>query len=178
MNIRGLDTTIEKLSNLKPVFRIDGTITAGNSSGINDGAAVLAICSDKFVSEQRIDPLAEIVSYSIKATSPELFGVAPAQAIFDALKKANLTLNDIDLIESNEAFAAQTLALSKEVGWDLNKVNVNGGAIALGHPIGASGARILVTLIHEMKRCCSEYGLAAICVGGGMGIAMLVKNLF
>ena len=171
------DTTLAGLSRLKPAFAPQGTITAGNASGVNDGAAAIAIASGARVEQWGLHPLARIVSWASHGTAPELFGIAPAGAVQRALAKAGLTLNDIGLIEANEAFAVQMLALSQEVGWDLEKVNVNGGAIALGHPIGASGARILVTLLHEMQRQRSRYGLATLCCGGGMGIAMIVESV-
>jgi acetyl-CoA C-acetyltransferase len=170
------ETTLAKLSQLKPAFRADGTITAGNASGINDGAAALVIASEPRASASGIQPLARILSCASHAMHPHEFGIAPAGAVRRALDKAELRLEQIDLIESNEAFAVQSLALTKEVGWDLEKVNVNGGAIALGHPIGASGARILTTLLFEMERRRARYGLATLCVGGGMGIAMVVER--
>ncbi|MCS6861919.1 MAG: acetyl-CoA C-acetyltransferase [Abditibacteriales bacterium] len=171
------DTTLERLSQLKPAFRPDGTITAGNASGINDGAAALVIASESRALASGLRPMARILSYAAYAMHPHEFGIAPAGAVRRALERAALPLEQIDLIESNEAFAVQTLALTKEVGWDLERVNVNGGAIALGHPIGASGARILTTLLHEMERRCVRYGLATLCVGGGMGIAMVVERV-
>lgn len=169
-------TTVESLAKLRPAFEANGTITAGNASGINDGAAALVIVSEKRVGEAGVRPLGRIVSWASAGLDPELFGVAPAAAVRLALQRAALTLDDIGLIEANEAFAVQSLALAREVGWDMARVNVNGGAIALGHPIGASGARILVTLLHEMKRRQVRYGLATLCIGGGMGIAAVVER--
>jgi acetyl-CoA C-acetyltransferase len=170
------DTTLEKLSQLKPAFRPDGTITAGNASGLNDGAAALVVASAEKARALGVPPLARILSCASHAMHPHEFGIAPAGAVHRALDRAELRLEHIDLIESNEAFAVQSLALTKEVGWDLERVNVNGGAIALGHPIGASGARVLTTLLYEMKRRRARYGLATLCVGGGMGIAMVVEG--
>lgn len=169
-------TTAESLSKLRPAFKKDGTVTAGNASGINDGAAALVVMTKEKAEELGIEPLATIVSYASAGVEPEIMGIGPVPATKKALKKANLTIEDLDLIEANEAFAAQSLAVAKELGFDMEKVNVNGGAIALGHPIGASGARILVTLLHEMKRRNSKYGLATLCIGGGMGEAVIVKR--
>lgn len=169
-------TTVEKLARLKPVFRKEGTITAGNASGLNDGAAGLVLASGETVRTLGLTSLARVVSWAQSATRPEDFGIAPAQAVRTALDRAGLSLEDLDLIEANEAFAVQSLALGREVGWDPDRVNVNGGAIALGHPIGASGARILVTLLYELRRREEKYGLAALCIGGGMGIAMVVAS--
>jgi len=169
-------TTIESLSKLRPAFKKDGTVTAGNASGINDGAAALIVMTKEKAEELGIEPFATIVSYASAGVEPEIMGIGPIPATRKALKKANLTIEDLDLIEANEAFAAQSLAVAKELGFDMEKVNVNGGAIALGHPIGASGARILVTLLHEMKRRNSKYGLATLCIGGGMGEAVIVKR--
>jgi acetyl-CoA C-acetyltransferase len=169
-------TTIEKLGKLRPAFKKDGTVTAGNSSGINDGAAALVIMSKKKAVEMGIKPLATLVSHSSAGVDPKIMGYGPVPATRNALKRANLTIDDMDLIEANEAFAAQSLAVAKDLNLDMSKVNVNGGAIALGHPIGCSGARILVTLLHEMKKRDSEYGLATLCIGGGMGEAVIVKG--
>jgi len=168
-------TTVETLSQLKPAFEAGGSITAGNASGLNDGAAAIAMASSSVVERLGLKPLAKVVSWASSATEPELFGVAPAEAVRRALAKGGLTLADIDLIEANEAFAVQMLALSQEVGWDMEKVNVNGGAIALGHPVGASGTRIVATLLYEMQRRQSRYGLATLCCGGGLGIAMILE---
>ncbi|MCM8824800.1 MAG: acetyl-CoA C-acetyltransferase [Candidatus Omnitrophica bacterium] len=170
------DTSIEKLSKLKPVFKENGTITAGNASGINDGAAAVVVASEDAVSRMSLKPMAEIISFGEAGLEPALMGLGPVSATEKALQKTGLSLDEIDLIEINEAFAAQVLAVSKILKLDMKKVNVNGGAIALGHPIGASGARILVTLLHEMKKRSSKYGLATLCIGGGEGVAMIVKN--
>lgn len=168
--------TVEKLSKLRTAFKKEGTVTAANASGINDGASALVIMSKEKADELGIKPLATILSYTNVGVEPSIMGIGPVPATKKALKKANLKLEDIDLIEANEAFAAQALAVTRELKWDLKKVNVNGGAIALGHPVGASGARILTTLLHEMKKRDSEHGLATLCVGGGMGVAMVVKS--
>lgn len=169
-------TTLEALSKLRPAFEPTGTITAANASGLNDGAAAVVVASKRRVRELGAPVLARIASWASAATEPEMFGVAPAGAVKLALQKAHLTLDDVGLIEANEAFAVQSLALSQEMGWDMSKVNVNGGAIALGHPIGASGARILTTLLYEMRRRSVRYGLATLCIGGGMGIAVVVES--
>jgi acetyl-CoA C-acetyltransferase len=169
-------STKEILAKLKPAFKKDGTVTAGNASGINDGAAAVLMMSEEKASDTGREPLATVVSYGFCAIPPEIMGMGPVCATRKALEHANLTLDDIDLIEVNEAFAAQSVAVGKELGWDNEKVNVNGGAIALGHPIGASGARILVTLIHELTKRKGTYGLAALCIGGGQGIAMIVRR--
>jgi len=168
--------TAEGLSKLRPAFKKDGTVTAANSSGINDGAAALVVMSKEKADELGLTPLATIVSYGNGGVDPSIMGVGPVPATKNALSKTNLTISDMDLIEANEAFAAQALAVGKELQWDASKVNVNGGAIALGHPVGASGARILVTLLHEMKRRNSTYGLATLCIGGGMGTSVIVKR--
>ncbi|KYH29385.1 MULTISPECIES: acetyl-CoA C-acetyltransferase [Clostridium] len=169
-------TTEEKLAKLKPAFKKDGTVTAGNASGINDGAAALVVMSAEKAEELGIKPLAKIVSYGSKGVDPSIMGVGPVGATKAALAQAGLTIEDIDLIEANEAFAAQFIAVGKELGFDMNKVNVNGGAIALGHPIGASGARILVTLLHEMQKRDAKKGLATLCIGGGMGTTLIVER--
>lgn len=169
-------STIEKLAKLKPAFKKDGTVTAANASGINDGAAVVVIMSGEKVKELGIKPLAKIVSYASKGLDPSIMGYGPVEATRAALAKANLSVDDIDLFEANEAFAAQSLAVAKDLKLDMNKVNINGGAIALGHPIGASGARILVTLIHEMKKKDVKRGLATLCIGGGMGTALIIER--
>ena len=168
--------TLERLSKLKPSFKEDGTVTPGNASGINDGAAAVVLMNGQEVKKRNIKPLAKIVSWSTCGVDPSLMGSGPIPASKNALVKAGWKINDLDLIESNEAFAAQSLAVIKDLGLAKEKVNVNGGAIALGHPIGASGARILVTLIHEMKKRNSKKGLATLCIGGGMGIAMCVEG--
>jgi acetyl-CoA C-acetyltransferase len=169
-------TTAHKLGNLKPAFQKDGTVTAGNASGINDGAAALVVASEERVRLMELAPMATVVSYATAGVDPRYMGLGPVSAIERALEKARLTLRDIDLFELNEAFAAQSLAVLGKLGIDATRVNVNGGAIALGHPIGASGARILVTLLHEMRRRNARRGLAALCIGGGQGIAMVVER--
>ncbi|MFA5974314.1 MAG: acetyl-CoA C-acetyltransferase [Lentimicrobiaceae bacterium] len=169
--------TLEKLSGLKPAFKKDGTVTAGNASGINDGACMLIIMSAEKAAELGIKPLARILSYGNAALDPSIMGYGPVPATQAALKKARLTINDIDLIEANEAFAAQSIAVMRDLKLDPQKVNVNGGAIALGHPIGASGARILTTLIYEMKRRNVDKGLATLCIGGGQGTALIIQNI-
>ncbi len=169
------DTDIEKLSKLKTVFKDDGTVTAGNASGLNDGAAALVLMSYQNAKKRNLKPLAKIVSWAQCGVDPSLMGTGPIPASKLALKKAGWNVSDLELIESNEAFAAQAIAVNKELGLNTEIVNVNGGAIALGHPIGASGTRILVTLIHEMKKRNLKKGLATLCIGGGMGIAMCVE---
>lgn len=168
--------TPESLAKLRPAFKKDGSVTAGNASGINDGAAALVVMSREKADALGLVPLATIVSYGNGGVDPSIMGVGPVPSTKNALQKANLTIEDMDLIEANEAFAAQALAVGKELKWDAEKVNVNGGAIAIGHPVGASGARILVTLLHEMKRRKSTYGLATLCIGGGMGTSVVVKR--
>ena len=165
------------LEKLKTVFQDDGTITAGNSSGINDGAAALLLTSLEEAEKKSIEPLVKIISWSSVGVDPSLMGLGPIEAVREAIKKAKWNLDEIDLFEINEAFASQSIAVIRELGIDRNKVNVNGGAIALGHPIGASGARILVTLIHEMKRQKKNKGCATLCIGGGMGIALCVERI-
>lgn len=169
-------TTAEVLARLRPAFKKDGTVTAGNASGINDGAAALVVMSAEKAEELNIEPMARITAYASAGVAPEIMGTGPVPATRKALKKAGLGIADIYLVELNEAFAATTLAAIKELGLDTSIVNVNGGAIALGHPIGASGARILVTLLHEMKRRDAKTGLATMCIGGGMGIALIVER--
>ena len=169
------DTDIEKLSKLKTVFKEDGTVTAGNASGLNDGAAAVVLMKYQSAKKRNLKPLAKIVSWAQCGVDPSLMGTGPIPASKLALKKAGWNVRDLELIESNEAFAAQAIAVNKELGLNTEIVNVNGGAIALGHPIGASGARILVTLIHEMKKRNLKKGLATLCIGGGMGIAMCVE---
>ena len=169
-------TTKEILAKLKPAFDKSGTVTAGNSSGINDGAAAVLLVEEERAKEDLMKPLATIEGYGSHGVEPELMGLGPIHAIRLALEKADLTLDQIDLIELNEAFAAQSIAVVDELELDESKVNVNGGAIALGHPIGASGARILTTLVHELVRRGETYGLAALCIGGGQGIAVVIKN--
>lgn len=169
-------TTQDAMHKLRPAFKKDGSVTAGSSSGINDGAAVLILMSTEKAAALNLEPLAVIKSYSSAGVDPAIMGTGPIPASRKALEKAHLTIDDMDLIEANEAFAAQALCVLKDLDADLDKVNVNGGAIALGHPIGASGARILVTLLHEMKRRESHYGLATLCIGGGQGISMVVER--
>ena len=170
--------TLEKLIKLKPTFKSDGTVTPGNSSGINDGAAAVVLMSEDESKKRNLKPLAKIVSWGTCGVDPSLMGLGPIPASKKALKKAGWKISDLDLIESNEAFAAQSLAVIKDLEIPKEKVNVNGGAIALGHPIGASGARILVTLLHEMDKRNSKKGLATLCIGGGMGIAMCLERDF
>ena len=170
--------TIERLAKLKPSFKSNGTVTAGNASGINDGAAAVILMSLDEAKKRNLKPLAKIVSWATCGVDPSLMGSGPIPASKKALEKAGWQINDLDLIESNEAFAAQSLAVIKDLGIPKEKVNVNGGAIALGHPIGASGARILVTLLHEMNKRNSKKGLATLCIGGGMGIAMCIERDF
>ena len=169
-------TTKEVLAKLKPAFKADGTVTAGNASGINDGAGAVLLMSEERAEDEGIESLATIQGYGYYGIAPEIMGMGPVHATRIALEKADIALDKIDLIELNEAFAAQSLAVIKELELDQEKVNVNGGAIALGHPIGASGTRILVTLLHELKRKDNKYGLASLCIGGGQGIAMIVKR--
>lgn len=170
-------TNIEALSALKPAFRQNGTVTAGNSSGRNDGASALVLMSARKAKELGIKPWARIISEGVSGVSPEIMGIGPVGATRQALTRAGLALQDIDLIELNEAFAAQSLAVLKDWGVGTAKVNVNGGAIALGHPIGNSGARIVVTLLHEMKHRQARYGLATLCIAGGQGLAMIIENI-
>ncbi|MBX6394623.1 MAG: acetyl-CoA C-acetyltransferase [Alicyclobacillaceae bacterium] len=170
-------TTAEALAKLRPAFQEGGTVTAGNASGINDGAAALAVMSEKRAVETGTRPLVRVVSYASAGLDPSVMGLGPIYATRKALQKAGLTMADIGLVEANEAFAAQSLAVGRELDIPDEILNVNGGAIALGHPIGASGARILVTLIHEMKRRGVRYGLATLCIGGGQGVAMIVENV-
>ena len=170
-------TTLEKIKALKPVFKKDGTVSAGNASGLNDGSAAVTLMSSEKLSKQNIEPIAKIVSYASVGVDPSIMGIGPVNATKKALKLANWSLDELDLIEANEAFAAQSIAVSKELGWNMDKVNVNGGAIALGHPIGASGARILVTLIHELRNRNLKKGIATLCIGGGQGIAMCIESV-
>jgi acetyl-CoA C-acetyltransferase len=169
-------TTLDMVGKLRPAFAKDGTVTAGNASGINDGAAALVLMKASEAAKRGKTPLARIVSWAHAGVDPAIMGTGPIPASRAALKKAGWKIEDLDLIEANEAFAAQACAVNKDLGWDTAKVNVNGGAIALGHPIGASGARVLVTLLHEMQRRNSKKGLATLCIGGGMGIAMCVER--
>ena len=169
-------TTIETLGKLRPAFAKDGSVTAGNASGINDGAAALVLMSADEAKKRGIKPLARIVSWATTGVDPAIMGIGPVTASQAALKKAGWTVKDLDLVEANEAFAAQAVAVGKQLGLDPDKLNVNGGAIALGHPIGASGARVLTTLLYEMQKRDSKKGLATLCIGGGMGIAMCVQR--
>jgi len=170
------DSSAEKLARLRPAFQPDGSVTAGNASGINDGAAAVVVMSRKKAEELGVKPLAAIRSYASAGVPPRIMGIGPVPATRKALAKAGLELDDIDLVEANEAFAAQSLAVGRELGWDWERVNVNGGAIALGHPLGASGCRILVTLLYEMRRRQAKRGLATLCIGGGQGITMIVES--
>ncbi len=169
-------TTAESLAKLRPAFDKEGTVTAGNASGINDGAAAVVLMSAESAASRGVTPLARIVSWATCGVDPAIMGTGPIPASRAALEKAGWSIEDLDLIEANEAFAAQALAVNKDLGWDTDKVNVNGGAIALGHPVGASGTRVLVTLLHEMQKQDAKRGLATLCIGGGMGIAMCVER--
>ena len=169
-------TTLDAVSKLKPAFSKDGTVTAGNASGLNDGAAALVIMSASEASRRGLTPLARISSWATAGVDPKIMGSGPIPASRKALEKAGWKVSDLDLIEANEAFAAQAIAVNKDMGWNTDIVNVNGGAIAIGHPIGASGARVLVTLLHEMLKRDAKRGLATLCIGGGMGIALTVER--
>jgi len=169
-------TTVESLAALRPAFSKDGTVTAGNASGLNDGAAAVVMMSAKKASELGLKPLARIKAYSSAGIDPKIMGMGPVPASQLCLKKAGWTAQDLDLMEINEAFAAQAIGVNRQMGWDTAKINVNGGAIAIGHPIGASGCRILVTLLHEMIRRDAKRGLASLCIGGGMGVALAVER--
>jgi len=168
--------TAEGLGKLRPAFAKDGTVTAGNASGINDGAAAVVLMSAEDAEKRGITPLARIASWATAGVDPSIMGTGPIPASRLALEKAGWSVDDLDLIEANEAFAAQACAVNKDMGWDTDKVNVNGGAIAIGHPVGASGARVFVTLLHEMQKRDAKKGLATLCIGGGMGIAMCVER--
>ena len=168
--------TVESIAKLRPAFEKDGTVTAANASGINDGAAAVVLMSAKQAAKEGRTPLARIVSWAHAGVDPKIMGTGPIPSSRAALKKAGWNIADLDLIEANEAFAAQACAVNKDLGWDTSKVNVNGGAIAIGHPVGASGARVLVTLLHEMQKRDSKKGLATLCIGGGMGIAMCIER--
>jgi acetyl-CoA C-acetyltransferase len=168
--------TLEAMAGLKPAFQKDGTVTAANASGINDGAAALVLMSASEAKKRGLKPLARIKSWAQAGVDPKVMGSGPIPASRKALEKAGWKASDLDLVEANEAFAAQACAVNKDMGWDTAKVNVNGGAIAIGHPIGASGARVLVTLLHEMQKRDAKKGLATLCIGGGMGIAMCVER--
>ena len=171
------DTTLEGLAKLKPAFREDGSVTAGNSSGLNDGASALLIMERKTAEQLGMKPLARIITWATAGVDPAYMGVGPIPAVRKALKRAGLTVEQLDLIEINEAFASQSVACARELGFDMRKVNVNGGAIALGHPLGCSGARIMTTLVHEMQRSDCRYGLATMCIGVGQGIATIIEKL-
>src|ERR1700677_1553753 len=169
-------TTVQALGELKPAFGKDGTVTAGNASGLNDGAAAVMMMSARKADELGLEPLARIKAYSSAGVDPKIMGMGPVPASQLCLKKAGWTHQELDLLEINEAFAAQAIGVNREMGWDTSKINVNGGAIAIGHPIGASGARILVTLLHEMIRRDAKKGLASLCIGGGMGVALAIER--
>lgn len=169
--------TAEGLAKLKPAFKKDGTVTPGNASGINDGAAAVLLASEAYVNEHNLKPLAKIVSWGVAGVDPSIMGIGPVPASKKALEKAGMSIEDIGLFELNEAFAAQSLAVIKELGLDMEKVNVNGGAVALGHPVGASGTRITYSLAVEMKKRNVQYGLATLCIGGGQGIAIVLENV-
>ena len=169
--------TIDSISGLKPAFSKEGTVTAANASGLNDGAAAIVLMSGAEADRRGLKPLARVVSSGISGVDPAIMGTGPIQATLKALAKAGWKVGDLDLIEANEAFAAQAISVNRELGWDTSKVNVNGGAIAIGHPIGASGARVLTTLLHEMKRSGAQKGLATLCIGGGMGVALAVESV-
>jgi len=168
--------TAESLAGLRPAFRKDGTVTAANASGINDGAAALVVMSANEAERRGAPVLARIASWASAGVDPSIMGIGPVPATRRALEKAGWSIGDLDLVEANEAFAVQALSVGKELGWDPDTVNVNGGAIAIGHPIGASGARVLTTLLHEMQKRDAHKGLATLCIGGGMGIAMCVER--
>lgn len=170
-------TNIEKLSKLKAVFKENGTVTAGNASGRNDGASVILMMNEAKVNEYSLRPKAKIIAQAVSGVSPEIMGIGPVTSTFKALKQCGLSMDDIGLIELNEAFAAQALSVIRESGMDMNKVNVNGGAIALGHPIGATGAILMTKLLHEMERSGEKYGLVTLCIGGGQGITTIIENL-
>ena len=171
-------TTVEALKNLKPAFlKEGGTVTAGNSSGLNDGASILLIVSERALKKYNLQPLAEIISVASAGVEPRVMGIGPVPATRKALEKANLTIEEIDLIELNEAFAVQALAVMKELDMNPDIVNVNGGAVALGHPVGSSGSRIIVSLVHELQKRNLSYGLATLCIGGGQGAAVIIKNV-
>lgn len=171
------DIKLEVLAKLRPAFDKEGTVTAGNASSINDGAACLMVVSEEALKRYNLKPLVRIVSYAEVGVEPNIMGTGPVPASKKALDKAGWKVEDLDIIEANEAFAAQAIYVNQQMNWDINKVNMNGGAIALGHPIGASGARILVTLIHQMQKINAKKGLATLCIGGGMGIAMCIEKV-
>ncbi|NRA73129.1 MAG: acetyl-CoA C-acetyltransferase [Rickettsiales bacterium] len=172
------DSEIDSLSTLSPVFSKEGTVTAGNASGINDGAAITLLTNEEGLKKYSLTPMARIVSYGISGVDPTIMGIGPVKAVKQAVIKAGWKLEDLDLIEANEAFAVQAIAVNRDLKWDTSRINVNGGAIALGHPIGASGARILVTLLYQMKRQNAKKGLATLCIGGGMGIAICIERIY
>ena len=171
------DSNVEKLATLKPAFLEDGSVTAATSSPLTDGSAAVLVCSEEYADKHKLPKIARIKSIAVSGCAPEIMGIGPVPATHKALERAGLKIDDIDIIELNEAFAAQACAVNKDMGWDTSKVNVNGGAIALGHPIGASGARILNTLLFEMKRSGAKKGLATLCIGGGMGVAMCIEAM-
>ena len=170
------DSTMEGMTKLRPAFTKDGTVTAGNASGINDGASALVVMSGAEAARRGLTPLARIASFATAGVDPQVMGTGPIPSSRKALQRAGWSVGDLDLIEANEAFAAQACAVNKDMGWDTAKVNVNGGAIAIGHPIGASGARVLITLLHEMQKRDAKKGLATLCIGGGMGVAMCLER--
>ena len=169
-------TTAESLARLKPAFKKDGIVTAGNASGINDGAAAIVVMSEEKAKELGVTPMATWVAGALGGVDPSIMGVGPVASTKKVLEKTGMSIDDFDLIEANEAFAAQSIAVGRDLGFDLSKLNVNGGAIALGHPVGASGCRILVTLLHEMQKRDAKTGLATLCIGGGMGCSAIVKR--
>jgi len=171
------DTTLAGLAKLRPAFSKDGFVTAGNASGIVDGAAALVIAGEEFVKSKNLEPIGRIISWAYAGVEPELMGIGPVPATRKALEKAGLKLSDMDLVEVNEAFAAQYLAVEQELGLDREITNVNGGAIALGHPLGATGTRLVLTLLHELRRRVGRYGLATACIGGGQGIAIICERV-
>ena len=170
-------TTADKLGNLRPAFKKDGTVTAGNASGINDGAAAVVVMSADKAAELGLKPLVRIAAFSSAGVDPAIMGTGPIPATNKCLEKAGWSVGDLDLVEANEAFAAQAMSVNRELGWDMDKVNVSGGAISIGHPIGASGARVLVTLLHGMQRTQAKKGLATLCIGGGQGVALAVESM-
>jgi acetyl-CoA C-acetyltransferase len=170
------DANLETMGKLRPAFSKDGTVTAGNASGINDAAAALVVMSAAEAERRGLKPLARIASFATAGVDPAVMGTGPIPSSRKALQRAGWNVGDLDLIEANEAFAAQAYAVNQEMGWDTERVNVNGGAIAIGHPIGASGARVLVTLLHEMQKRDAKKGLATLCIGGGMGVAMCLER--
>ena len=168
--------TVESLSKLRPAFKEGGKVTAGNASGINDGAAAIIVMSEEKAKELGVTPMATWIGGELAGVEPRIMGIGPVYSTRKVMKKLGMEIGDFDLIEANEAFAAQSVAVAKELGFDMSKVNVNGGAVALGHPVGASGCRILVTLLHEMQKRDAKKGLATLCIGGGMGCATIVER--